>query len=89
MTSCFYRRVAQYTDIAMAVIQQYTQAYLAEDRGWELIQVAIIFAVLETLFLCLFFASRALNKTLNGLDVYFIPPAYIFCFSHVIMAIRK
>lgn len=73
----------------MEFAQQYPPSYLAEDRGRELNIVAITFAVLLTIFVFLFFVSRVLNKTLNGLDVYLIPPAYIFCFGNIIISLSR
>ena len=77
------------TVLSMEVAQQYSPSYLSEDRGSELTIVAITFAVLLTVFVTLFFVSRALNKTLNGLDVYLIPPAYIFCFGNIIISLSR
>lgn len=73
----------------MDTAQQYSAAYLAEDHGWELVKIVITFAVLTTVFMSLFLVSRTLNKTLNGLDVYLMPPAYIFCMGNIIIASRK
>ena len=42
--------------------QQYSPAYLAEDRSREVINVIVIFAVLETFFILLFFTARIANK---------------------------
>ncbi|KAL8732940.1 MAG: hypothetical protein Q9181_003762 [Wetmoreana brouardii] len=66
--------------------QQYSPEYLAEDRSRELLNVVIAFAILETVFVALFFTARAVNKTANGWDVYLMVPAYLFCFSHIIVA---
>ena len=73
----------------METAQQYSPAYMAEDRGWELIKIVISFGILVTVFVLLFFVSRTLNKTLNGLDVYLIPPTYIFCIGNITVSSRK
>ena len=65
--------------------QQFSQAYLAENRSHELLHVAIIFGVLETVFILLFFAARIMNKTANGLEMWLMPLAYIACMSHVVL----
>lgn len=69
--------------------QKYSQAFLNEDRSRELINVVVAFAVLETFFMLLFLASRTMNHTANGWDVYLMIPAYLFCFSHIIIAACK
>ena len=69
--------------------QVYPPSYLAENVGWKLIKIAIIFGGLETIFAVLYLVSRYLNKTANGLDFYLMPVAYIICFSNSIVAIRK
>jgi len=69
--------------------QQYSPAYLAEDTSRQLLNVVVAFAVLETVFIVLFFTSRAMNKTANGWDVFLMIPAYIFCFVHIIVASGK
>lgn len=73
----------------MAQDQKYSQAYLSEDKSRDLINVAVAFAILETFFMSLFFTSRIMNHTANGWDVYLMIPAYLFCFSHIIVAACK
>lgn len=64
-----------------------TQQYsLAEDKSREFLNVVVAFAILETVFMILFFTSRAMNKTSNGWDVYLMIPGYIFCFGHIVVA---
>ena len=67
----------------------YPPEYLAENRGQQLLNVAIVFGVLETVFIVLFFVSRIIFKTANGPEMYLMPLAYITCFSHVILIPRK
>ena len=69
--------------------QQYSPAYLAEDRSRELINVIVAFAVLETFFIILFFTSRIMNHTANEWDVYLMIPGYLFCFGHIAFATSK
>ena len=68
--------------------QQYPPGYLAEDRSQQLIHVAIIFGVLETVFVLLFYISRIVTKTANGPEVWLIALGYIACFGHVIIIPR-
>ena len=72
----------------MGSTQQYPSDYLAADRSRELLNVAVTFAVLETVFVVLYLMSRVMNKTANGWDVYLMIPGYIFCFGCIIVAIR-
>ncbi|KAL9581644.1 MAG: hypothetical protein Q9212_003776 [Teloschistes hypoglaucus] len=65
-------------------LTQHFPAYLTEVNGQSLINVAIAFDILETLFFILFLCGRAIAKTMNGLDFWLIPVAYLACFSHVI-----
>lgn len=67
---------------------QYPPEYLAEDSSRQLINVAIAFALLETIFLTFFTFARRINSTTNGLDFWLIPAAYLACFSHVIIISR-
>lgn len=62
---------------------EYSLGYLAENRGQELLDIAIVFAVLETLFIVLYFASRFVGKTIKRIDVYLMLPAYIMCISQI------
>ncbi|KAI9788794.1 MAG: hypothetical protein M1816_006575 [Peltula sp. TS41687] len=64
---------------------QFPPEYLKEDNSQQLLDVAIVFGVLNTLFILLFFTARIMNKTANGLEMYLMPLAYIFCFSHSIV----
>ncbi len=66
--------------------QQYSPAYLAEDKSREFLNVVVAFAILETVFMILFFTSCAMNKTSNGWDVYLMIPGYIYCFGHIVVA---
>ncbi|KAF2438545.1 hypothetical protein P171DRAFT_491208 [Karstenula rhodostoma CBS 690.94] len=52
--------------------------YLQEDIGHRLLIVASVFIVLQPIFVCLFYVSRHLNKTLDGLECWlFIPMGYM------------
>lgn len=73
----------------MNLDQTYSPAYLAEDRSRDLINVVVAFAILETLFICLFFTSRIMNRTANGWDLYLMIPAYLLAFADIILAARK
>lgn len=59
-------------------------AYIAENRSQQLVNVIITFGILETFFLALFIWARAFARTLNGVDFWLIPAAYLGCFSNVI-----
>lgn len=60
---------------------QFPPGYLKEDNSQQLLHVAIVFGVLNTLFIILFFIARTMNKTANGLEMYLMPLAWVFCFS--------
>ncbi|KAF1948503.1 hypothetical protein CC80DRAFT_486023 [Byssothecium circinans] len=60
-----------------------TPEYLAEDASPPLFRTAILFMVLQTIFLVLFIISRFINKTAKGLDFYLlIPLGYIFVMAN-------
>lgn len=69
--------------------QTYSPTYLAEDKSQNLINVVVAFAILDTLFICLFFTSRVIGHTANGLDMYLMIPAYLFAFANIILGARK
>ncbi len=80
------RRTTAFPVFPWISTQQYSPAYLAEDKSREFLNVVVAFAILETVFMILFFTSRAMNKTSNGWDVYLMIPGYIFCFGHIVVA---
>lgn len=54
------------------------KGYLQQDIGDRLIITASVFIVLQTIFVTLFYISRHLTKTLNGLECWlFMPVGYI------------
>lgn len=57
----------------------------AQDSVRKVIAVAICMCVLESVFVLLFFVSRYLKKTFNGLQMWLMPWAYAFCLTHCIM----
>ena len=61
--------------------------FLAEDRSRETINITIIFLILETFIVCIFFAARYRSKPLKGLDFYLIRPAYLVCLTTPIVNI--
>ncbi len=67
---------------------QFPPEYLAENNSQQLLNVIIAFGVLETVFFVLFVTARTINKTVNGVDFWLMPMAYITCFSHVIIISR-
>ncbi|KAF2804406.1 uncharacterized protein BDZ99DRAFT_575408 [Mytilinidion resinicola] len=53
---------------------------LSENIGHRVMNLAIAFLVLQSVFVVLFYISRYLNKMLNGWECWlFMPLAYIFC----------
>ncbi|KAI9790608.1 MAG: hypothetical protein M1816_004940 [Peltula sp. TS41687] len=54
---------------------------LEQNSNQQLLTVVIVFAVLNTLFIALFFTARIMSKTAHGLDMYLMPFAYFFCFD--------
>jgi len=67
----------------------YTPEYLAADRSGQLMRVAIVFAILEIMFVGLYFYSKLKNKTAHGLDTFLMLPAFLCVFSNPINAFRK
>ena len=55
--------------------------FLAESRVRECINVTIVFAILEVIFISLFFFARFKNKTTNGWDFYLMVPAFLCCYG--------
>lgn len=66
-----------------------TPEYLVADQSWRLIRVVIALAILEVLFVGLFFISRIRIGTANGLDTYLIVPAFLITGSHLILCWSK
>ena len=67
----------------------YPPEYLAQDRSFQLVQVIVAFAVLESFFFALFISARLMSKSTNGVDFWLMPAAYLACFSHVIINARE
>jgi hypothetical protein len=63
--------------------------YLAEDQSHKLLIVAILFLVLEFLFIGIYFTSRFTTNTPHGIDTYLMIPAFLTCISHPIIGLRK
>ncbi|KAF4634933.1 hypothetical protein G7Y89_g3164 [Cudoniella acicularis] len=62
--------------------QVFPPEYLAENRSHSLLVVAVLFIVLETLFISLFFTSRFRGNVPWGMDSYLMVPAFITCIIH-------
>lgn len=69
--------------------QLFSAEYLAEDQSARLIDVVIVFAVLEVLFVSLFLYSRYKFGTLKGFDVYLMVPAFIASYAHLALCVGK
>ncbi|KAF4636448.1 hypothetical protein G7Y89_g1636 [Cudoniella acicularis] len=63
------------------------EAYLAEDSGSKIINVVIVFGVLEVLFVWLFWAARVRMGTARGMDTYLMIPAFILAFANLVIGI--
>jgi len=63
--------------------------YLDEDKSYILVNAAIVFAALQTVFIGLFFISRIKNKTANGAEMWFMPLGYLFSMSLIVMTFSK
>lgn len=63
--------------------------FLPESRVRECINVTIVFAILEVIFVSLFFFARFKNKTTNGWDFYFMVPAFLCCYCIIVVNICK
>lgn len=63
--------------------------YLAEYVGRQVIDTAILMGVFEVLFISLFFVARYKGRTINALDAYLMIPAFLFCFSEVIISFSE
>ncbi|KUJ13242.1 uncharacterized protein LY89DRAFT_672467 [Mollisia scopiformis] len=70
----------------MAYTQSYSPEYLAANRSQRLTNVAIVFGVLEPIFVGLFYISRWKSGTAHRWDVYLMLLALPLCFSHVIVS---
>ncbi|TVY57415.1 hypothetical protein LCER1_G003044 [Lachnellula cervina] len=62
-----------------------TPAYFAANESWKVTNTVIALAVLEVLFIVLFFFSRIRIGTANGFDTYLMVPAFFVCFAHLIL----
>lgn len=61
--------------------------YLNEDKSAPLFNTAIAFIVVQTVFVVLFYISRYINKTANGIEFWcFMPLAYIFSIGLCVVA---
>lgn len=63
--------------------------YLAENRSAQTTNVTIVFGIVEVFFVGLFFISKYTNKTANGMDTYLMLPAFLMCFSTIILNLSK
>jgi hypothetical protein len=75
----------------MNATQAYTSGYLAAtdpDRSHPMTIFAIWFTFLETIFFGLFVTSRLKSGTAKAMDTYLMFPAFVFCFSLVVMSFR-
>ncbi|TVY84800.1 hypothetical protein LSUE1_G000829 [Lachnellula suecica] len=61
--------------------QVYSPEYLAENNSKSLLTVVVLFAVLEVLFISLYFISRIRSPAKFGLDTYLMIPAFFTAFS--------
>jgi hypothetical protein len=66
-----------------------TPEFLAQDRSSRLINVVIVFIILEVLFLVLFCISRYKAGTIKGVDTYLMIPAFIANVGMVVLGLRK
>lgn len=70
-------------------VPSFSPAYLEADRSQELINVCIVFLILETIFVGLFFATRLITRIEFGWDAYLMIPAYVFALTPIIVCFRK
>ncbi|KAF2441995.1 hypothetical protein P171DRAFT_522905 [Karstenula rhodostoma CBS 690.94] len=76
------------SEIDTAYIASLPPSYFTKNVSAPLLHVSIAMAVLQTMFITLFFTSRILNKTANGIEFWlFMPAAYIFCMAHCVNGI--
>lgn len=61
--------------------------YLAENRSAQTENVTIVFGIVEVFFVGLFFISKYTNKTAHGIDAYLMLPAFLMCFTTIIVNI--
>ena len=64
-----------------AVAKMYPPAYLAEDNSQVLMNVAVAWAVMETIFVILYYVSRVVHRSAFGWEMAFMPLAYLFNIS--------
>jgi hypothetical protein len=67
----------------------YPPGFLAEYVGRQVIDTAILMGVFEILFIVLFFFARYKGRTINAIDAYLMIPAFLFCFSEVVISFSK
>lgn len=85
---CWRKKMA--TEIDPAYLASLPPSYFLEDVSTPLLHVSIAMAILQTLFIVLFFTSRILNKMANGIEFWlFMPAAYTFCMAHCVNGIRR
>jgi hypothetical protein len=73
----------------MADTHNLSPEYLAADQSHKILVVAILFIVLEVLFIGIYFTSRLTTKLLHSVDTYLMIPAFLTCISHPIIALCK
>ncbi|CAG8952794.1 hypothetical protein HYFRA_00009039 [Hymenoscyphus fraxineus] len=61
--------------------------YFLEDDSTRLIHVVVALATLEVFFVALFYYSRLRFRTESNLDLWLMIPAFLTCFSHLIICI--
>ena len=90
---CFLKKaeepLRQNSDTGKMASQEATQEYSDEYIGHILVIVAILFIVLEGIFVGLRFISRHLAKTTWGLDDTFIIPSLLFCWGIAILSLGR
>jgi len=70
----------------MTFAQTKSPEYLAEYTGREVVDVAITMGTLEVIFMGLFLVACVRNKTIHGMDVYLMIPAFMFSFGLAIIS---
>jgi len=67
----------------------HTSEYLAENQGHVLVAFAVLFIIVDSLFVALRFYAQRLNKTPFGLDDLIIPFAWLVQVGLCLLGISK
>jgi uncharacterized membrane protein YhhN len=65
----------------------FTLQFALANDSIRLINAVIVFAIFECFFVALFYYSRLKFRSKHDLDLWLMIPAFLACFSHLIICI--